>query len=68
MPAVAPVTAGTQDGAVQSAGWSGEVKDPGAREGNRMQFSEDGLDTGVRVRSMQLSWNCMRGAADSDHR
>lgn len=58
MPALAPATAGTPpapDEDIQTAGWSGEVTDPGVQDGNRMQFTGDGLDTGVRVMSMGTS-------------
>jgi hypothetical protein len=53
MPPVAPATGGAAsdryDG-IRSEDWQTEVNDPYSHDsGDRMQFSGDGLNTGVRV-------------------
>lgn len=53
MPSVAPATGGAaSDGydGIRSEDWQTEVNDPYSHDsGDRMQFSGDGLNTGVRV-------------------
>lgn len=57
MPPVAPATGGAtsdQDDGIRSEDWPTEFNDPFSHDsGNRLQFSGDGLNTGVRVLGAQ---------------
>ena len=56
MPAVASATgeaASVQDDGIRSEDWQAEVSDRSSRDsGERMHFTGDGLNTGVRVLGM----------------
>lgn len=53
MSSVAPAAAGAgiqQDEGSQSEDWPEDINQPYSRDSGRLQFNQDGLDTGVKVR------------------
>jgi hypothetical protein len=44
-------TSSGQNGGIQTEDWADGISEPSSHEGERMQFSGDGLHTGVKVMS-----------------